>query len=125
MEPSSLSSALDVTPGDQGGGPLGSVVLIEQMKLAGAIKEVRSGIGFGLLLHCCRRGVVNESLPESSWSCPGISGEAIGIGRRESVGCTNPATLRQKWETGASARRGLSKLTRIRRGDPVGGSRTG
>lgn len=41
VEPQSLSCAVDVTPGDFGGGPLGSAVLIEQIKRAGAAKEVR------------------------------------------------------------------------------------
>ncbi|CAM9831673.1 unnamed protein product [Ectocarpus sp. 12 AP-2014] len=39
VEPSSLSCALDVTPGDVGGGPLGSTVLIEQIKRVGALAE--------------------------------------------------------------------------------------
>eukprot|EP00903_Cladosiphon_okamuranus_P019938 g18323.t1 len=39
VEPQSLSCAVDVTPGKQGGGPLGSTVLIEQIKRAGAITE--------------------------------------------------------------------------------------
>lgn len=40
VEPQSLSCAVDVTPGDVGGGPLGSTVLIEQIKRAGALTEV-------------------------------------------------------------------------------------
>lgn len=40
VEPQSLSCAVDVTPGDVGGGPLGSTVLIEQIKRAGALAEV-------------------------------------------------------------------------------------
>lgn len=40
VEPLSLSCAVDVTPGDVGGGPLGSTVLIEQIKRAGALTEV-------------------------------------------------------------------------------------
>ncbi|CAN0463928.1 unnamed protein product [Ectocarpus sp. 12 AP-2014] len=39
VEPSSLPCALDVTPGDVGGGPLGSTVLIEQIKRVGALAE--------------------------------------------------------------------------------------
>ncbi|CAM9241610.1 unnamed protein product [Ectocarpus fasciculatus] len=39
VEPSSLSCAVDVTPGDVGGGPLGSTVLIDQIKRAGALAE--------------------------------------------------------------------------------------
>ena len=34
VEPQSLSCAVDVTPGDFGGGPLGSAVLLEQIKQA-------------------------------------------------------------------------------------------
>lgn len=41
IEPKSLSCAIDVTPGDAGGGPLGSSALIEQVKRAGVQKEVR------------------------------------------------------------------------------------
>lgn len=41
VEPQSLSCAVDVTPGEVGGGPLGSAALIEQIKRAGAAKEVR------------------------------------------------------------------------------------
>lgn len=41
VEPHSLSSVVDVTAGDHGGGPLGSAVLVEQMKKAGALKKVR------------------------------------------------------------------------------------
>lgn len=40
VDPQSLSCAVDVTPGDKGGGPLASTVLIEQIKRAGAITEV-------------------------------------------------------------------------------------
>ncbi|CBJ32672.1 expressed unknown protein [Ectocarpus siliculosus] len=39
VEPPSLSCAVDVTPGDVGGGPLGSTVLIEQIKRVGALAE--------------------------------------------------------------------------------------
>lgn len=45
MKPQALTPALDVTPGEEGGGgPLGSVVLAEQIKRAGALKEVRGGL---------------------------------------------------------------------------------
>lgn len=40
VEPQSLACAVDVTPGDVGGGPLGSTVLIEQVKRAGALSKV-------------------------------------------------------------------------------------
>lgn len=40
VEPLSLSCAVDVTPGDVGGGPLGTTTLIEQIKRAGALTEV-------------------------------------------------------------------------------------
>ncbi|CAM9352111.1 unnamed protein product, partial [Laminaria digitata] len=43
VDPQSLGCAVDVTPGDFGGGPLGSAVLLEQIKLAGgggAAKDV-------------------------------------------------------------------------------------
>lgn len=43
VEPQSLSCAVDVTPGDFGGGPLSSAVLLEQVKQAGggaAAKDV-------------------------------------------------------------------------------------
>lgn len=43
VEPQSLACAVDVTPGDFGGGPLGSAVLLEQIKQAGgeaATKDV-------------------------------------------------------------------------------------
>ena len=36
VEPQSLSCAMDVTPGNLSGGPLGSAALIEQIKQAGA-----------------------------------------------------------------------------------------
>ncbi|CAM9937000.1 unnamed protein product [Scytosiphon promiscuus] len=39
VEPESLPCAVDVTPGDVGGGPLGSTVLIEQIKRAGALTQ--------------------------------------------------------------------------------------
>lgn len=40
VEPQSLACAVDVTPGDVGGGPLASTVLIEQIKRAGALGKV-------------------------------------------------------------------------------------
>lgn len=40
VEPQSLACAVDVTPGEVGGGPLASTVLIEQIKRAGALTEV-------------------------------------------------------------------------------------
>lgn len=40
VEPESLSCAVDVTPGELGGGPLASTVLIEQIKRAGALTQV-------------------------------------------------------------------------------------
>lgn len=51
VEPQSLSCAVDVTPGDVGGGPLGSTVLIEQIKRAGALTEVNDRIDRSGLLR--------------------------------------------------------------------------
>ena len=39
VEPQSLSCAVDVTPGNLSGGPLGSAALIEQIKQAGAASK--------------------------------------------------------------------------------------
>ena len=50
VEPQSLSCAVDVTPGNLSGGPLGSAALIEQIKRAGAatkdVSESRRNVLF-------------------------------------------------------------------------------
>lgn len=62
VEPHSLSAAVDVTPGDQGGGPLGSAVLVEQLKRAGALKEVRVKTDIALV----ERRTVRETLSRAN-----------------------------------------------------------
>ena len=58
VEPQSLACAVDVTPGDVGGGPLGSTVLIEQVKRAGALAKVTCTCWrhprFTNVMHCKR-----------------------------------------------------------------------